>query len=93
MHFLPAQDAQDARPDTTLAGAPAAADSLQATTEVPTQEPTPFERVFLKDDKFMVVIGVVAIIWIGIMAFLFRTDRKIAALEAALDEREAFDDV
>ena len=82
MQFLSAQDAQDARPD-----------SLLAATEVPTQEQTPFERVFLKDDKFMVVIGVVVIIWIGILAFLFRTDRKIAALEAALDERDDRNDV
>ncbi|MEM6645938.1 MAG: CcmD family protein [Bacteroidota bacterium] len=93
MRFLYAQDSQDARSDSTLAALPAPADSVQATTEVPTQEQTPFERVFLKDDKFMVVIGVVFIVWIGILAFLFRTDRKIAALEAALDERDALNDV
>jgi len=81
MHFLTAQDA------------PVAANPAQATTQTPPQEQTPFERVFLKDDKFLVVIGVVVIIWIGILAFLFRTDRKIAALDAALDERDGLNDV
>ena len=33
-------------------------------------------------DKLYVVLGVVLIIWLGIAAYLVRTDRRIARLEA-----------
>lgn len=74
---------QDAAPDTT------AYDSVWTSrTEVPTQQPEGFERVMLADGKIYVVLAVVLIIWFGLLAFLYRTDRKIDQLE-----REVQDDL
>ena len=56
-------------------------DSVWASTGIPTAQPTGFEAAMLSDDKIFVVLGVVLIIWIGIVFFLYRTDRKLADLE------------
>lgn len=71
---------QDAPADTT------AYDSVWAeSTEPPAQQPEGLERVMLTDGKIYVVLAVVLIIWFGLLAFLFRTDRKIDRLERELD--------
>ncbi|MDE2771252.1 MAG: hypothetical protein OXI44_08805 [Bacteroidota bacterium] len=40
------------------------------------------ETVMLDNDKLLVVLAVVLIIWIGIMIFIYSTDRKIDRLES-----------
>lgn len=63
---------------------PAVQDTLAA---VPTAPPTPLETVMLAEDKLYVVLMVVLIIWFGVLFFLFRTDRKLDALERELEAR------
>lgn len=53
--------------------------------EVPSQEPVGLERVMTADGKIYVVLAVVLIIWLGLVAFLFRTDRKLDRLEREVD--------
>lgn len=77
---------QDASADST---ASTAYDTVwSARTEIPSKQPEGFERVMLADGKIYVVLAVVLIIWFGLLAFLFRTDRKIDRLE-----REVYDDL
>ncbi len=45
-----------------------------------------FEQAMLTHDKLFVVLAVVLLIWLGITFFLFRTDRKIDALERTVAE-------
>ena len=45
-----------------------------------------FESTMLANDKLYVVLTVVLIIWFGILFFLFRTDKKITALENDLND-------
>jgi CcmD family protein len=76
----------------------APADSARATAydsvwagraEVPTQQPAGFERIMLADGKIYVVLAVVLIIWFGLIAFLFRTDRKLDRLEQEIHDGPA----
>lgn len=73
---------QDASADSTVS---TAYDSVWAGSNVPTQQPVGLERVMMADGKIYVVLAVVLIIWFGLLAFLFRTDRKIDRLERELD--------
>lgn len=73
---------QDAPVDTTSS---TAYDSIWAGSRVPTQQPEGLERIMLADGKIYVVLAVVLIIWFGLLAFLFRTDRKIDRLEREVD--------
>jgi hypothetical protein len=50
------------------------------------QESEGFEATMLSEDKLYVVLAVVLVIWFGIVAMLYRNDRKIAALEKRLLE-------
>ena len=61
-------------------------DSLWAAGEA-VQHSTTLERIMLADDKIFVVLAVVLIIWIGLVLFVLRTDKKLGALERAIDER------
>jgi CcmD family protein len=71
---------QDAEaPDTTRY------DSAWASTEIPTKEPDGFEQFMVGGGKIYVVLAVVLIIWIGLLAFLFSTDRRIRSLEREAD--------
>lgn len=62
----------------------AAQDAAQ---EIPVKDPVGLETIMLQEDKLFVVLVVVLIIWLGVLWFLYRTDRQIAALEARLEER------
>ncbi len=62
-------------------------DSVWAGQEVPEQQPVGIERVMLAEDKLYVVLAVVLIIWIGLVFFIYRTDRQIAKLERTIEER------
>ncbi len=42
------------------------------------------ETVMLDNDKLMVVLAVVLIIWVGITVFIYATDRKIDQLESSV---------
>lgn len=42
------------------------------------------ESTMLDNDKLLVVLAVVLIIWIGVVIFLYRTDRKIDHLESSV---------
>lgn len=93
----PVQEAPAA--DSTARGAPPAPgstayDSIWAdsgSTALPTQEPEPLERAMMADGKIYVVLAVVLIIWLGLLLYLFRTDRRLNRLEARLDEAAAMD--
>lgn len=43
------------------------------------------DRIMGQDGKVFVVLAVVLLIWIGLLALLFRTDRKIDRLERRVD--------
>ena len=46
------------------------------------------ERTMLQQDKLYVVAAVVLLIWLGVVAFLFATDRRIGRLERELGRRD-----
>ena len=73
--------------DTASAGIATPYYTIWATATVPTKAPQGIERVMLAEDKLYVVLAVVLIIWIGLVLFLFRTDRKLDRLERMLQER------
>lgn len=78
IHYITSQDTTD----TTQASPSATAyDTIWSTTEVPTKEPAPLERVMLAEDKLYVVLAVVLLIWFGLLFVLFRTNRRIRRLE------------
>lgn len=99
IHFVSSQDPADApaTPDTlsaadTLQGDPGSTAYDTIWTEqqdVPTQTPTALEEVMLQQDKIYVVLAVVLIIWLGLAALLFRTNRRIANVEEQLDALES----
>ena len=62
------------------------AQAAQAVTEQPAQG---IERVMLAEDKLPVVLAVVLVVWLGVLALLVRTDRRLARVERQLDERGA----
>ncbi|MEL6614359.1 MAG: CcmD family protein [Bacteroidota bacterium] len=68
--------------DTTIAILDTAAVQTQQTVQ-------PLERVMLADDKLPVVLAVVMVVWIGIAFLLWRTERRLARVEAELDRRDA----
>ena len=43
-----------------------------------------FEAAMLDNDKLMVVLAVVLIIWLGIVIFIYATDRKINRIESSI---------
>lgn len=56
------------------------------TAEVPVaQNSTPMERVMLSHEKIYVVLAVVLIIWFGLVALIFRTDRRLRSVERRLE--------
>ncbi len=73
------QDAAAAA-DTTSGIASTAYDSVWANT-IPTAQAEGFEAVMLANDKLLVVMAVVFIIWLGIAWLILNTDRKLKALE------------
>jgi len=81
MRIVPFYPSQDASQGQTAPG-----DSLysQWGQDVPVQQPTGLERAMLAEDKLFVVLVVVLLIWSGILFFLFRTDRKLHALEQSV---------
>ena len=79
MTIHPFQEQQD--------GAASPYDSVWAGQEVPEQAPVGLERVMLAEDKLYVVLAVVLIIWIGLVFFVYRTDRRISDLERTVEER------
>lgn len=65
-----------------------AADTLSGLqADLPAAASSPYESFMLSHDKIYVVLGVVLIIWFGVLYLLFRTDRRLASLERRLDER------
>lgn len=73
--------------DTTFTGETFPYDSVWSNTEVPVQQREGLEKVMLQEDKLYVVLAVVLIIWLGIIFFIYRTDRKIDRLERKMAER------
>ncbi|OZC01923.1 CcmD family protein [Rubricoccus marinus] len=49
----------------------------------------PIERVMLAENKLPVVLAVVLVVWVGILLLLWRTERRLARVEAELDRRDA----
>jgi len=45
-----------------------------------------FEATMLDNDKLMVVLAVVLIIWVGLCIFMFLTDRKVDRLESSVQQ-------
>lgn len=67
-------------PDTTIALLDTTA--AQALTARP---PEGIEALMLAEDKLPVVLAVVLVIWLGLLAFLFFTDRRLARIERGLN--------
>ena len=76
-------------PPMTLHPAPqqATPDDTIWTTETPPQAPAGLEPVMLAEDKLYVVLAVVLIIWLGLVYYIFRTDRRLRALERTMEQR------
>ena len=55
-------------------------DSVWATAD-PGASPSGLEQLMLSDDKLLVVFVVLMLIWLGIVYFILRTDRRLSALE------------
>ena len=47
---------------------------------------TGIESTMLENDKLFVVLAVVLIIWLGVVIFLFATDRKINRIESSVQQ-------
>ena len=86
-------------PQDTLAGTPQEAlpdparyDTTWGSGEIPERLPEGIEAVMLSEDRLYVVLAVVLLIWLGVLFFVYRTDRKIGELErevdVALEERD-----
>ncbi len=76
----------DATADTT------AADTAWAQQEsMPTAEPDALEQVMAVDGKIYVAVVVLLIVWVGIMVYIYRTDRKIDTLEQRLEQKTSND--
>lgn len=61
-------------------------DATQAITEQP---PIGIERTMLAEDRLPVVLGVVLIVWAGILLLLIRTERRLGKVERSLDALDA----
>jgi len=62
-------------------------DSIWGGTNLPAAPPSPLEQVMLSNDKLYVVLAVVLIIWLGVIFFILRTDRRISDLERSIGDR------
>ena len=82
------QDAQEAP-----ASSSTAYDTIWVQQEIPVQQPVGTEKVMLAEDKLYVVLAVVLIIWMGIVYYIFRTDRKILTLEQSIQERSSSESI
>ncbi|MFB6231299.1 MAG: CcmD family protein [Salinibacter sp.] len=76
----PGRPALQERPDTT-------ASPYDSTwTEQPASQPSrTLDRVMGQSGKIYVVLAVVLLVWVGLLALLYRTDRRIDRLERRLD--------
>lgn len=54
--------------------------------DIPSKQPDGFEKLMVGDGKILVVLAVILIIWIGLLGFLFRTDRRIRSLEREIEQ-------
>ena len=69
--------------DSVWAGEEAGAGA--STQQQPPQQ-SALERTMLAQDKIYVVLAVVLLVWLGVAALLFRTDRRLATLERRMDD-------
>lgn len=88
IHVLVPQQAADTsraptRYDSVWAGEE---EGAGASTQQPPDQESALERTMLSQDKIYVVLTVVLLVWLGVAALLFRTDRRLAALERRLDD-------
>lgn len=83
IHYYTLQDTTDS---TQASESATPYDTVWSTTEVPSKEPAPIERVMLAEDKLYVVLAVVLLIWFGLLFVLFRTNRRIRRLEKKREE-------
>ncbi|PSQ93127.1 MAG: hypothetical protein BRD52_02560 [Bacteroidetes bacterium SW_4_67_19] len=90
VHILLPQQQAD-----TSAGASTAYDSVwaggdeaNASAQPPAsqQKGNALEQTMLSHDKLYVVLAVVLLVWLGVVALLVRTDRRLSALEHRLDD-------
>lgn len=57
--------------------------------DIPSKVPVGFEAFMLSQDKMYVVVAVVLVIWLGILFYLYQTDRRIAKLERLAAEQHS----
>ena len=55
----------------------------------PSAASEPFEAAMIAADKLPVVLGVVLIVWIGLLLLVAVTERRLRRVEARLDAAEA----
>lgn len=75
------------QPDTLQSAASTAYDSVWAAGNQAAPTTSALETIMLAQDKLYVVLAVVLIIWLGLMFFISRTDRRIREVERTLEER------
>ena len=80
MQIQPADSLAAARPETTASVRQLLPEDAPA---------VGIERTMLQQDKLYVVAAVVLLIWLGVAAFLFATDRRLDRLERDLARRDA----
>lgn len=54
----------------------------------PSAATEPFEAAMVAADKLPVVLGVVLIVWIGLLLFVAATERRLRRVEVRLDAAE-----
>lgn len=54
----------------------------------PSAAAEPFEAAMVAADKLPVVLGVVLVVWIGLLLFVAMTERRLRRVEARLDAAE-----
>lgn len=59
-------------------------DSIWSGTDVPTVALSTMEQVMLSNEKLYVVLAVVLLIWLGLIFFVFRTDRRLSQVERSM---------
>ncbi len=62
-------------------------DSIWTGGDVPTVAPSELEQIMLSNDKIFVVLAVVLLIWVGLIFFVYRTDRRLSRVERSLNDR------
>lgn len=60
-------------------------DSVWSATDTAAAAPDALERVMVADGKIYVAVAVLLLIWLGLLWYIYRTDRKLDRLERDIE--------